>query len=168
MAVGVGAAGMTASVGPLCTPAFSCGGCRSDHIIISRLLRCGEVGEGDLAEVVGDEVVQTFPHRIGAAVGHPLAGRGSRRQAAHRGKAALRQQQDLCHRVLVRAAGQAVAAALAAQPFQKAVLHQDFQDVLQIFFRDILPRGDLLQRDIAFGLMLGQVDHHTQRIAAFG
>ena len=66
------------------------------------------------------------------------------------------------------AAGQAVAAALAAQPFQKAVLHQDFQDVLQIFFRDILPRGDLLQRDIAFGLMLGQVDHHTQRIAAFG
>ena len=57
---------------------------------------------------------------------------------------------------------------LVAQPFQKAVLHQDFQDVLQIFFRDILPRGDLLQRDIAFGLMLGQVDHHTQRIAAFG
>ena len=89
-------------------------------------------------------------------------------QAAHRRKAALGQHQDLAHGVLIRAAGEPVAAALAAQALQKAVLHQHLKDVFQIFFRDLLPGSDLLERDIFFRLMLGKVDHHAQCIAPFG
>ena len=140
----------------------------SELIIIPRLIGCGEVGQSDLAKVVGDHVVQALPHRIGAAVGHPFAGGSTGHKAAHGGKAALGQQQDLCHGVLVGGAGQPVAAALAAQTFQKAVLHQHLQDVFQIFFRDLLPFGDLLQRHIPLRLVFGQVDHYAQCVTALG
>ena len=79
--------------------------CHLDDIIIPRLIGCGEVGQSDLAKVVGDHVVQALPHRIGSAVGQPLAGGSTGHKAAHGGKAALGQQQDLCHGVLVGGAG---------------------------------------------------------------
>ena len=142
--------------------------CHLDDIIIPCLVGCGEVGQSDLTKVVGDHVVQALPHRIGAAVGHPFAGGSTGHKAAHGGKAALGQQQDLCHGVLVGGAGQPVAAALAAQTFQKAVLHQHLQDVFQIFFRDLLPFGDLLQRHIPLRLVFGQVDHYAQCVTALG
>ena len=69
--------------------------CHLDDIIIPRLIGCGEVGQSDLAKVVGDHVVQALPHRIGSAVGHPFAGGSTGHKAAHGGKAALGQQQDL-------------------------------------------------------------------------
>ena len=46
----------------------------SDHIIVASLIGQGEVGKGDVAEIVGDEVVQALPHLIGAAVGQAVAG----------------------------------------------------------------------------------------------
>ncbi len=121
-----------------------------------------------MAEIVGDEVVQAFPHLIGAAVGQAGAGGCTRRQAGDGGQAALGEHEDLLHGVLVGAAGQAVTAALAAQTLQKAVLHQHLEDVLQILFRDLLPCGDFLEGNVFFRLMFGKVDHHAQRIAPFG
>ena len=47
--------------------------CHLDDIIIPCLVGCGEVGQSDLAKVVGDHVVQALQHRIGSAVGHPFA-----------------------------------------------------------------------------------------------
>ena len=102
----------------------------SNHIIVAGLIRQGKVCQRDLAEVVRDQVVEPLPHLVGAAVGHPGAGRSSGGQAAYRGKTALGEHQDLAYGVLIRAAGQSVAAALAAQPLQKAVLHQHLEDVL--------------------------------------
>ena len=46
----------------------------SDHIVVASLIGQGKIGKGDVAEIVGDEVVQAFPHLIGAAVGHAGAG----------------------------------------------------------------------------------------------
>ena len=114
-----------------------------------------------MAEIVGDEVVQALPHLIGAAVGQAVAGGCTRRQAGDGGQAALGEHEDLLHGVLVGAAGQAVTAALAAQTLQKAVLHQHLEDVLQIFFRDLLPCGDFLEGNVFFRLMFGEVDHHA-------
>lgn len=80
----------------------------SDHIIVASLIGQGKIGKGDVAEIVGDEVVQAFPHLIGAAVGQAGAGGCTRRQAGDGGQAALGEHEDLLHGVLVGAAGQAV------------------------------------------------------------
>ena len=44
----------------------------SDHIIVASLIGQGKIGKGDVAEIVGDEVVQALPHLIGAAVGQGI------------------------------------------------------------------------------------------------
>ena len=46
----------------------------SDHIIIPGLIRPGEIGQCDIAEVIGDQIVQPLPHLVGAAVCHAGAG----------------------------------------------------------------------------------------------
>ena len=45
-----------------------------DHIVVAGLIGQGKIGKGDVAEIVGDEVVQALPHLIGAAVGQAVAG----------------------------------------------------------------------------------------------
>ena len=70
----------------------------SDHIIIPGLIRPGEIGQCDIAEVVGDQIVQPLPHLVGAAVCHAGAGGRIGGQAAHRRKAALGQHQDLAQK----------------------------------------------------------------------
>ena len=80
----------------------------SDHIVIPGLIRQGKVCQCDLAEIVRDQIVEPLPHLVGAAVGHPGAGRGTGGQAAYRGKTALGKHQDLAYGVLIRAAGQPV------------------------------------------------------------
>lgn len=47
----------------------------SDHIVIPGLIRQGKVCQRDLAEIVRDQIVEPLPHLVGAAVGHPGAGR---------------------------------------------------------------------------------------------
>ena len=42
------------------------------------------------------------------------------------------------------------------------------RDVAGVFVGDLLPGGDLLQGDIFLRPMLGQIYHHTQRIAPLG
>lgn len=60
----------------------------SDHIVVAGLIGQGKIGKGDMAEIVGDEVVQALPHLIGAAVGQAGAGGCTRRQAGDGGQAA--------------------------------------------------------------------------------
>lgn len=68
--------------------------------------------------------------------------------------------------VLLGRFGQAVAAGLAAQTGQVALLDKALHDGLQILFGNFLPCGDLLQGDIAVVLVLGNINHNTQRITA--
>jgi hypothetical protein len=45
---------------------------------------------------------------------------------------------------------------------------QGFENALQIFFRNLLAVGDLLERNVAVRLVLCQVDHNTQGVAPLG
>ena len=65
-------------------------------------------------------------------------------QAGHGGQAALGNAQDGAHGVILGRTGQSITAGLAPQAGEVTLLHQPFYDGLQIFFRDVLPIGDLL------------------------
>ena len=69
--------------------------------------------------------------------------------------------QDAADGVLLGRFGQAVAAGLAAQTGQVALLDKALHDGLQILFGNFLPCGDL-----AVVLVLGNINHNTQRITA--
>ena len=103
-----------------------------------------------------------------AALPCAVAGRAAGFEASDGGERALHQPQDLASRELIRALAQAVAAALAAHALDHAAFDERFDDALQILFRNVLPLGDLLERDVPVGLVLGHVDEHAQRVAAFG
>ena len=66
-----------------------------------------------------------------------------------------------------RQAAERVAALIAARGAQNVGFAQHGHDLLQIFFRDLLPLRDVLERDIAVALMRGQIEHHAQGIPAF-
>ena len=66
----------------------------------------------------------------------------------------------------LRRLGQTVASPLPTQTGQYLFPYQRFQNALQILFGNFLPCGDLLQGDIAVVLVLGNIDHNTQRITA--
>ena len=91
-----------------------------------------------------------------------------RARPVHRGRDPDPHRGESCTGELVGLAGQTIAAALAAQALEEAVLHQNLEDVFEVFFGDLLPGGDLFQRDIFFRAVLSQIYHHTQRIAPLG
>ena len=88
-------------------------------------------------------------------------------EAGHGREPALGQAQDLTDGVILRGTGQPVAALIAARGAQNVGFAQHGHDLLQIFFRDLLPLRDVLERDIAVALMRGQIEHHAQGIPAF-
>ena len=105
---------------------------RSNHIVISAVPAVHQVGNGDAVEKLIDHLIQLLPHGKGAATGNPGTGRGILLQAGHRGQVPLGETQDLPHRILLRGAGQPIAPALTPHARENAVLHQTFQDGLQI------------------------------------
>ena len=101
-----------------------------NHIIIPRLAGVHQVRQSDAVEIVVDHRIQLAPHRQGAALGHAAALHGVLLQAGHRGQAALAQAQDAADGVLLGRFGQALAAGLAAQTGQVALLDKALHDGL--------------------------------------
>ena len=127
-----------------------------------------QVRERILIKILVDDVVQPGPERQRAAFGRAVTRRAAGLETRNRCERALHQPQDLARSELIGALAQAVAAALAAHPLDHTALDERLDNALEIFFRDILPLGDLLERDIPVGLVLGHVDEHTQCVAALG
>ena len=62
----------------------------------------------------------------------------------------------------------AVAALIAAVREQEAGTAERRNDLLEVFFGDILPLGNVLERYAAVSLMLRKVEHQAQRVASLG
>ena len=87
-------------------------------------------------------------------------------EARDRRERALGGAQDLAHGVVGRSARELVAAALAAQAPDEAVAHERLEDALEVLLGDGLARRDVAQGQVALALVLGEVNHHAQGVAA--
>ena len=100
-------------------------------------------------------IVQPLPECKRPAVGHAPAGRLLRLQAGYRCKGAFHQADHVINIDLIRSPVQLITAAFTAKAFDDTRFDQILDDVFQIFFRDLLPFGNLLQRDVVRRRMLG-------------
>ena len=112
------------------------------------------------------EDITAVPHRQGPAAGGPAAGVGPLLQTGHRGQGALRQAENLPQGVLLRLAGQAIAAALAGDAVHQSRPAQQGHDLAGVFVGDLLTPGHVPHGDVAVAAVLRQVHHHPQGIAA--
>ena len=81
---------------------------------------------------------------------------------------ALRQAQDLSHRIVFGASGKTVASLGASDAADKTRPVQDRYDLFQIFFRYPLALCDLPCLHILFPAVQRQIQHDADRISAFG
>ena len=148
---------------PLCL-----NGAASNHILVGGLGLGRQICQRDAVQIILHQRVQLPPHGQRVAFGPARTFHRLLFQAGHGGQAALRKPQNASHGILLGRPCQPVAPALSAHACQKLALHQTFENALQIFFRDILTPGNSFERDISLCLVLGQVNHNTQRIAPLG
>ena len=90
----------------------------------------------------------------------PLLKTGDRREAA------FGQTQDLPHRIPFRRTGQAVASLRSAQAVNKARTVEDGDDLLHIFDRNVLPHGNLFERDAVLPAAQREIEHQPEGIAS--
>ena len=141
----------------------------SDDVVVrgARCLLLEQVLERDAVEIVADDALQPLPHGQGGA---RSAARASVRVLFETGdgrEPTLGQTQDLADGIVLWCASQPVAALIAARGAQNVRFAQHGHDLFQIFFRDLLPLRDVLERDIAVALMCCQIEHHAQGVPAF-
>ena len=89
-------------------------------------------------------------------------------QAGRRIQRALRQAQDLPHRIVLRGVRKAVSALGASDALDESRLVQDRYDLFQIFFRYSLAFCDLPGLHIFSLSVQGKIQHHSDRIPASG
>ena len=139
----------------------------SDDVVVA-LRRVHQVRQRDVGEVLPRHVVVSPPHRQGAALRRLPAGCGVPLETGHRRQVALRQRQNFPEAVLLRRAGQAVAAACAVDAVDEPCRFQGGHQALNVFQGDVLPRGHLLHGNIAAVVVLRQIQQDADGVAALG
>lgn len=142
----------------------------SDHIVVAAVLALAvdQILQRDAREIILDHTVQALPERESRAIRAARAGVDLAVQTGHGGKTSLGQAQNVPRGVVLRPAGQPVAALIAAVREQEAGTAERRNDLLEVFFGDILPLGNVLERYAAVSLMLRKVEHQAQRVASLG
>lgn len=87
--------------------------------------------------------------------------------AAHRRQIAFQYPQDLTDGILFRLAGKQIAASRAADGPDQTGPGELSDDLFQIFIGNLLPLGDVPQRDSGSGAVERQIQHQAQGIAPF-
>ena len=132
--------------------------CSARRLLLEQILQC------DAVKIAANDPLQPLPHGQGGALS---AARASIRVLFETGdgrEPALGQTQNLTDGIVLWRAGQPVAALIAARGAQNVRFAQHGYDLLQIFFRDLLPLRDVFERNIAVALVCCQVEHHAQGI----
>ena len=132
------------------------------HPAFQHVLQCNS------RQIPANFPVQPLPHRQRQTFPASLAPVGVLIHTGHRRYGTLGNLQNLQNRVFLRAPGQTVSPLMPPHGLQTARLSQLQGDLLQIFFRNFLPLGNVLQRHIALLLVLRHVQHHPHRISALG
>ena len=91
---------------------------------------------------------------------------GSR--AGNRQKGAFRQFQDFFRGVFSRMSGKAVSSRLSPEALDKSRFQEDGDNLFQITYGNVLPGGNLLQGNVAFVAVMGEIDHQAQRVTSSG
>ena len=89
-------------------------------------------------------------------------------QTGNRSERAFRDAQNIAHRILRRVTRQLIAALCAARRGHKTRTRKLYDDLLQIFCRNLLSPGNIAKRYIAAGVVLRKIDHQSKRISSFG
>ena len=139
----------------------------NDIIVDLRLAGVVEnVLQGDTVEIVGDRLVKSLPYGERDALRAAFALNRRVVQARHGRQAALRQPQNVANRVLIGRIGQLVAALVAAVGSEYFRAVENGNDLLQVFFGNVLPLGDVPQGDETVVLVRRQVKQEPQGAAA--
>ena len=126
-----------------------------------------EIFQCDVKEKIMCQLIKFLPQRQSDAVLFPAAGFGVGHETGHRYKRPLRQLDNLTDDVFLWRFCKLITASFSAKSLQQFVFYQDLQDDFQIFFRNFLAGGNILQRYIFVLGMLGQINQNSECIACF-
>ena len=141
----------------------------SDAVIVAAARTAvQDVLKGDVIQILIDDLIQPFPYGDREALLCTGTVYRAGLETCHRCQIALCDAQDLSHGVFLRLFREPIAPLIAPVGAEQVGFVQQRNDLFQLFFRDILPFGDILQLNIAVPLILCQIQQHAQGIAPFG
>ena len=114
-----------------------------------------------------NRTIEALPERDCRAFGAAHTGVGLRLQTGDWRQRPLGRAKDISRSICLRRLCQPVSAAAAAQTLQQTRAAQQRRDLLQIFYRNILARRNILKRYIAIPAVHRNINHHAKRISAF-
>ena len=85
-------------------------------------------------------------------------------KTGYRCKSSFHDFQYLTYSIFFRLAAEAVTAAFTAYSGKQSTFDQILDNDFQIFFGDLLPFGDILERDITALAVLRKIDHYAQSV----
>lgn len=133
---------------------------------LSAFLRC-QIRDSVLLEEGLHRFVEILPHREGDTGRDAVALGGGGVHAGDDVKVVLGYGDDVPGIDLLSGAGELVAAVLAAEAFDQAVLDEHLYDRLEIFLGKALALGDAAERDIRILAVFCDIYHYAERVASF-